>query len=149
MTVLVQTIRQIVGASGNRGIVEIQRLPAPYGFRLHAKPASLRRYIYEEFGQEPLVGKALRQRIIDYVLDHPGFTATQIANTLRVIPASVTSVLSHEYSSGNLVRKSGEGPRGGATYYPIVPPEKPKVGLSLYELIRRPPYMNVEDEDDD
>ena len=140
--VISQVLQQIVEASGNRGIIEVQRM-SPYGFRLHSKPASLRRYIYEEFVQEPLVGKTLRQRIIDHVLDHPGFTSTQIANTLRVTPASVALVLLQEYKSGNLVRKSGEGPRGGATYYPVVPPEEQKVGLSLYELIRRPPYMNV------
>jgi hypothetical protein len=143
---LARAIQRIVDDSGNRGSITVMLGSNSSRFRLLAKPASLRRYIYEEFVQEPLVGKHLRQRILDYVMGHPGFTATQIATTLRVTPASVASVLSHEYKAGNLTRNKGEGPRGGFTYYPIVPPEKPKVGLSIYERIRTQSYKDVDDD---
>lgn len=78
----------------------------------------------------------LRERIVAYVRQHPGKTATQIASALQHGNDAVASTLLKEVKEGALERRPGEGPRGGFSYYPTTT----VVGPSVWELLRRNPY---------
>lgn len=81
----------------------------------------------------------LRWAVVEYVGRHPGQTATQIAHALDALPASVSSVLVREVDRHSLRRVSGQGPRGGWVYFPVVPVTPPErvVGPSVWERLRQ------------
>lgn len=82
----------------------------------------------------------LRERIVTYVLEHPGQTATQIASALKHGNDAVASTLLKEVREGTLERRPGEGPRGGFTYYLV----EPVVGPSVWERVKTNPFAGVE-----
>jgi DNA-binding CsgD family transcriptional regulator len=57
------------------------------------------------------------QRIENYVRDHPGQSAYQIARALELDPSSVSSMLLGFVRKNKMQRIKGRGPRGGFTYY--------------------------------
>ena len=89
--------------------------------------------------ERPVRDRPLRQTVIDYVTQHPGLTATQVANALDELPASVSSVLVREVNRQNLRREAGRGPRGGWAYFPLVPHVAPEPirGPSVWERLRQ------------
>lgn len=87
----------------------------------------------------------LRERVVEYVMGHPGQTATQIATALSHGNDAVASTLLKEVKAGNLERRPREGPRGGFTYYP----KASVVGPSVWERVKNNPYVGEQHGDDE
>jgi hypothetical protein len=58
----------------------------------------------------------LRRRILEYLLEHPGKSATQTAQALSWNVSSVASLLKQMFDRGEVTRTPAEGPRGGFGY---------------------------------
>lgn len=59
----------------------------------------------------------LKLRVMDFVRDNPGKSASQIAKALSEGPASVSSLLKKLCDMREMRRLPGKGPRGGYGYY--------------------------------
>lgn len=70
------------------------------------------------------MSQPLKDRILAYVASRPGKSATEIAHALDAKGASVSSALCVFTNIGQVIRKEGEGPRGGYVYF-IAPPKVP------------------------
>jgi len=57
------------------------------------------------------------------IVENPGSTATQVAKSIGLKSASISSKLTAQVNEGKLIRVAGEGVRGGYGYY--LPPTTP------------------------
>lgn len=60
--------------------------------------------------------QSIWDKIMGFVPDHPGQSATQIAKAIKANTASTSSELRRMVRNGTLLRRLGGGPRGGFTY---------------------------------
>jgi hypothetical protein len=90
-------------------------------------------------------GPPLRQIVVNYVNEHPGLTATQIANATGRAPDAVASTLLKEVQAGRLSRREGHSATGrirGRGAWGYYPPEPAVVGPSVWQLLRTNPYKD-------
>ena len=85
------------------------------------------------------------RRVLDFVKENQGLSATQIAQSLKKSLDSVSSTLSKHVNEGRLRREEGQGLQEDSLYFLYAP----VIGPSLWERIRTQDYKNGEGDDDD
>lgn len=65
----------------------------------------------------------------------PGSSATEVANSLGVTPAAMSSLLKKMTTEGSVTRSKGKGPRGGYGYTIVARPPDPSVRTAWQRLL--------------